>query len=866
MRNEKAGQGEGESPAPCFFTLQGIFPKFPVKGRGTGGCVPLMREGPGNPKSACRTLGSNEEGDRKMKWFRRFYLDKEKDIIVDLFRDGDTMPFVLSTPNHGTGNLIRNLARLCELPLSEGGDGLLVIKGTVPSYIDGYNRLVYIFRLGDTKVANIFPDGSVELKAHIPAIAKTLMSQTKDYRFDIRRTIVKTYILSEQKFRTDLHTHMNANLPPDVLIALGICHQIRYPLYYIKKLGLKISREQEARLQMLRKASAARFEDSGLKGKYLTRRIDDYTFINFADLILGNLENAAFNLPRIRRSLSIMKDGQAVFTNLEKVYLYRYVFTKGTAHECPVPVTGEQISAIPDEEIRSAALKMLEDRGSAYYRDNTLFQDKLLWVARNYARQGICYAEISDTTLVKASQAQEMLAQVHAVMPAVTRETGVVLRFLAAIRRIPLTIIRDQVVTGDYFRENLRTLREIAADPYVAGSDIVGEELNDIRDLMPVIREIVRIASEEPSFVIRIHAGENDSLRDNVAGSLRCVRDALLPGQQMPRLRIGHGLYTADLKRAAGRQLIRDLKSSGAVLEFQITSNVRLNNLSDMKNHPLREYLANGIPCVQGTDGGALYGTDSIDEQLSLEKMLGMNGDQMLQMRHSEDAVLAGSLQDFERKKELWKQKKGLKVIAEPDQRVSLTGNRNLPASEVLSAQICELPQDLLPVVIAGGSFNTDNRHTRMRPAEKQLIDRLLEEADPEKIFFVTGHKLSAYEQYLVSKNAGRFRIFAMVPAMLTQAEYKKLAKSGLRIRVSIESAPMGIYKSLAYEIFKRRESILIAFDGNGPAANLIQEAKNSRYPCRIYVDRRSKGLRAKAGMLEGYVRMFDGTDDMRLL
>ena len=152
-----------------------------------------------------------------MKWFQRFYLDKEKDMIVDLYREEGrgTMHFVLSTPNHGTGNLIRNLAALCGLPLSEGKSGLLVIRGTVPSYIDGYNRLIYVFRLGDTKVANIYPDGRVETKAHIPAISKTLMSQTKDYRLDEKRTIVKTYIRSENKFRTDLHTHMNANLHPD---------------------------------------------------------------------------------------------------------------------------------------------------------------------------------------------------------------------------------------------------------------------------------------------------------------------------------------------------------------------------------------------------------------------------------------------------------------------------------------------------------------------------------------------------------------------------------------------------------------------------------------------------------------------------
>ena len=115
----------------------------------------------------CCNKKLRERGDPKaVIWFQRFYLDKEKDVIVNLYRErGGIMRFVLSTPNHGTGNLIRNLAALCGLPLSEGSDGLLVIRGTVPSYIDGYNRQLYIFRLGDTKVANIYPDGRVEIKA-----------------------------------------------------------------------------------------------------------------------------------------------------------------------------------------------------------------------------------------------------------------------------------------------------------------------------------------------------------------------------------------------------------------------------------------------------------------------------------------------------------------------------------------------------------------------------------------------------------------------------------------------------------------------------------------------------------------------------
>ena len=449
-----------------------------------------------------------------------------------------------------------------------------------------------------------------------------------------------------------------------------------------------------------------------------------------------------------------------------------------------------------------------------------------------------------------------MLDQVHAVMPAITKETGVILRFLAAIRRIPLTIVKDQVETGDYFRENLETLEGIIDDPYVAGSDIIGEELNDIRNIAPVIHEIVRIAAADPDFTVRIHAGENDGLQDNIANSLLCVREALAPGQKMPYVRIGHGLYTPDLTRAKGKALISLLKESGAVLEFQITSNVRLNNLSGMRRHPLRQYLSHGIGCVQGTDGGALYGSDSIDEQLSLEKMLGLSDEEMHKMRECEDGVLARCLLAFERKSAAYDHT-GERKFTEIDRRISLIGKRSLPAAQVLAEQIGEMPADMRPIVIVGGSFSRDTHRIRMTEENKKQIDDLLAREDPEKTFFVIGHTLRGYEQYLVKKNRGRFRIFAMVPSMITEAEYRKLRSSKAEIRVSIEPVPMGTYKSFAYEIFKRRPSTLIAYEGNIAGANMIQEAKNSKYPCEIYVNSWCKPLRVKAESLGGYVVMF---------
>ena len=112
----------------------------------------------------------------------------------------------------------QTLSKICNLETIKNEKDMKIIKGTIPASINGNNEIVYIFRLGGFKIANIYEDGNVEIKAKIPAITKTLMSQTKRYNLPIEKTIVKSYILKKSKFRTDLHTHMNANLSPDCLL------------------------------------------------------------------------------------------------------------------------------------------------------------------------------------------------------------------------------------------------------------------------------------------------------------------------------------------------------------------------------------------------------------------------------------------------------------------------------------------------------------------------------------------------------------------------------------------------------------------------------------------------------------------------
>ncbi len=818
----------------------------------------------------------------------KFYLDKEKDIIITVYKvSEDEAEYILETPNHNTGNLITNLAKICNLETTKDENDLKIIKGRIEASINGDNKEVYILRLGGIKIANIFEDGEVEIKAKIPAITKTLMSQTKKYNLPIEKTIIKSYILKRVKFQTDLHTHMNANLTPDCLIALGISHQIKYPLYYIKKLNLKPSKTQEEELLKQRKEVEKNFENSKLTGKYLTRKIDDNTFINFADFILNNLENAEYNISKIRTSLAILKDGQAVFTNLEKLYLYRYVFAKGTESQNKINLNSKiiqnQIQKIQEKDIKNMVIKMCEDKKEkSKYKNNTLFQDKLLWIAREYQKQGIKYVEIADTTLTKKGEpAINMLKQVHEIMPKIEEETGVKIRFLVAIRRIPLTIIKDEHTSSSYLRENINVLKAVAKSPYVVGSDFIGEEINDISELQPAITEIVRyVVEEDPNFTIRIHAGENDSLRDNVEKSVDCILNALKPGEKIPYFRLGHGLYTADLNSLQGKRLIKKLQDTGAVLEFQLTSNVRLNNLSNLSKHPIKTYLKNNIKCVQGTDGCGFYGVDTIDEQLALQNLLELSNEDFEKMRKVEDEIILRSEKYFKEKSENFKKFCGNKSLEEAlleeeakietlskDKNINLRLRIGIESEKALKYKISELPTDKVPIIIAGGSFNAQERETKLTKEGIEILKKLIEKVNENKAYFVIGHKMQGYEKAIldISKELNKkVEIDAIIPKTISEEQGEKLKTKDLnRIRISTESEASGIYKSFNYEIFERRKSVVVAFDGNSPVSNLVQEAKNGKGKAKIYVNQESPLLKEKANSLTGYVVPFNLSENI---
>ena len=144
----------------------------------------------------------------------------------------------------------------------------------------------------------------------------------------------------------------------------------------------------------------------------------------------------------------------------------------------------------------------------------------------------------------------------------------------------------------------------------------------------------------------------------------------------------------------------------------------------------------------------------------------------------------------------------------------------------------------------------------------KEILKELMQKLNNEKVYFVIGHKMQGYEKAIIdiSKEIGKkIEINAIIPKKITKEVGSNLLNKELNgVCISTEQEELGIYKSFNYEIFERRKSIVLAFDGNSPVSNLVQEAKNGKGKAKIYVNDSVKALQEKARSLEGYVTTFN--------
>jgi len=261
------------------------------------------------------------------------------------------------------------------------------------------------------------------------------------------------------------------------------------------------------------------------------------------DVSLGELP-AEF-LAQLETSLSIPLDRRIPFVEMEKIYRLRRPITKS----------------------RAAFLSLIRQ------------------IARDYSAMGVRYVELSLSDIVEA----ERLRIVHQELPAIERETGVTLRFLAALGR------RDDL---EWDLDLIERIASLGGSRYIAGVDFMGHEVNSTRHFARQIQDLAKWATDNrPGFTIRVHAGENPAYPENVRVAVESVVGCAV------QLRIGHGLYGVD---DATLDLLRD---SGTIVEFNLNSNLALNNIQSALDAPIVRYLKHGVRVVLGTDGYGIYQT-----------------------------------------------------------------------------------------------------------------------------------------------------------------------------------------------------------------------------------------------------------------
>ena len=193
--------------------------------------------------------------------------------------------------------------------------------------------------------------------------------------------------------------------------------------------------------------------------------------------------------------------------------------------------------------------------------------------------------------------------------------------------------------------------------------------------------------------------------------------------------------------------------------------------------------------------------------------------------------------------------------------------NNNILSEIALKDKIVKLPTDKMPIIIAGGSFNARNRDTKVEKKGKELLKKLMQNVDSDKVYFVIGHQMKGYEKEIldIEKEINKkFEVDAIIPKTISEEVKERLLDKRLNgVCISTESDEFGIYKSFNYEIFERRKSIVIAFDGNSPVLNLVQEAKNGKGKAKIYVNSDVDVLKEKAKSLDGYVRLFNTSENL---
>ena len=325
--------------------------------------------------------------------------------------------------------------------------------------------------------------------------------------------------------------------------------------------------------------------------------------------LLDHLVRNQKNFEKLRNSMKIDASEQETFNRMEEIYV------------CRGPIT----------------------------KNPNMFVPMLEAIAEDAKANGVKYMELSLSSVI-SSREQLQLLDKH--MPEIEKRTGVQLRFLGAMSRHS---------DKEWNDDEVDRLKVASKSPYVVGCDFMAHETNPTSDFAPHIKELAKHAMvNDPNFVIRVHAGENPLFKANVRQVFIAIEEAhqeLLESTgknfPYPQVRIGHGLYGFNeppdrYEEGPCKDIptIELAKRIDPVIEFNMSSNLSLNNINSIKDIPIKEYADAGIRMVLGTDGRGIYST-TIAQEMILAREAGLSKADFEKIRKTETEIMERAKQRF---------------------------------------------------------------------------------------------------------------------------------------------------------------------------------------------------------------------------
>ena len=110
--------------------------------------------------------------------------------------------------------------------------------------------------------------------------------------------------------------------------------------------------------------------------------------------------------------------------------------------------------------------------------------------------------------------------------------------------------------------------------------------------------------------------------------------------------------------------------------------------------------------------------------------------------------------------------------IKQTEKQGELRISNSIDTEIELKQKITKLPTDKVPVIIAGGSFNTKGRETVPSQEGLKVLKEFIKKVDNNNVYFVIGHQMQGYEKAIIdiSKELNKkFEINAIVPKVVTE-------------------------------------------------------------------------------------------------